>query len=41
METLTKVYLYNQEMAREGADVTSIPLDLAKSKTAIRRGGWL
>ena len=41
METPIKVYLHDQEMVGEDADVTSIPLDPTKSRTAIRRGGWL
>ena len=41
MGTPTKVYIHDQEMAGEDADVISIPLNLAKSKIAGRRGGWL
>jgi len=39
MGTPTKVYLHDQEMAGEDADVTSIPLNLAKSRIARRRRG--
>ena len=31
METPTKIYLHDQEMAGEDADVTSIPLNPTKS----------
>ena len=41
VETPLKVYLHDQEMAGEGVDGTSIPLNLAKSKTIGRGGGWL
>ena len=41
METPTKIYLHDQEMAGEDVDVTSIPLNPDKSRIARRRGGWL
>ena len=41
METPTKIYFCDQEMAGEDADVTSIPLNPTKSWLARRRGGWL
>ena len=39
MKTAPKVYVHDQEMAGEGADETSIPLNPAKNRTAGRGGG--
>ena len=41
METPTKIYLHDQEMAGKDADVTNIPLNPTKSWLARRRGGQL
>ena len=41
VKTLPKVYLQDQEMAKEGVDRANIPLKPAKNRIVGRGGGWL